>query len=137
MKMFLCREPDGMFRLCKSIPERMKSFWKPSNNKYFNLSSKYGEILFPNFSWDDDIIEVNVTFGEGELYYITNDLSGTYRMHTDIPKFYSIFNKKANHLCEYWDAGKNSVISFEKEFGRYLFGFNKNPVKIYMKIVAE
>lgn len=137
MKMFLCREFEGMFRLCYNMPKRMSAFWNPADYKYFNINSKYGECIFPNFSWNNDVIEVDVSFNEGQEYYVTCDLSGTYRIHTDLPKFYSIFNKKANHLCEYWDAGKNSVMSLEKQFGDELFNFNGEPIKIFMKIVAE
>lgn len=137
MKMYLCREPEGMYRLCEEIPERMRCFWKPKNHKYFNINSKFGETIFPEIDWNDNCIEVDVMMNEDEDYYVTSDLSGTYRIHKAEPKFYSIFNKKANHLCEYWDSKEQ--FTCEEQFGKELFDVNctKDFFRIGMKIFVK
>jgi hypothetical protein len=49
-------------------------------------------------------------------------------------KFYSIFNKKANHLTEYWDSKEQ--FTCEKQFGDELFNLqdHKNCQEILLKI---
>lgn len=134
MLMYLCREPEGMYRLCQDPPIRMRCFWKPINHRYFNINSKFGETIFPKLDWNDNFIEIEILLGSGDISYVTQDLSGTVRIHKSEPKFYSIFNKKANHLTEYWDSKEQFVC--EKQFGDELFDLqdHRNYQEILLKI---
>lgn len=132
--MYLCRESEEMYRLCQDPPIKMRSFWKPVNHRYFNINSKFGQTIFPELDWNDNFIEIEISFGEGDKYYVTQDLSGTVRIHKSEPKFYSIFNKKANHLTEYWDSREQLIC--EKQFGDELFDLqdHRNCQEILLKI---
>lgn len=134
MIMYLCREPEGMYRLCENVPVKMNCYWKPENHRYFNINSKFGETIFPLLDWNDNIIEIDIIFGEGDKYYVTQDLSGTVRIHKSEPRFYSIFNKKVNHLTEYWDSKEQ--FTCEKQFGDELFDLqdHRNCQEILLKI---
>ena len=133
MRMYLAREPGGMFRLCELPPVRMKSFWKPVNHGYFNIDSKFGSIIFPELSFDDALLEIDVDFGIGDEWFICHDLSGTYRICKSEPKFYSIYNNKVKHLCEFWDSKEQ--FTCEKQFGDELFGIQDHTK--YMKILLK
>ena len=118
MQFWLVKE-NNLYRLCTDIPLKRLNFWDPENSFYFNVSVTLAEKLFPIIS-KDEILQVNLDISSGNDYYVSKDLNGLYHISITKPEFMSIYNKKLNHLNEFWNVGKEFFVCPE-ELGNQLF----------------
>lgn len=56
--MFAAKDKGDHYVVCKELPDRMLSHWRPKDHNYIVLNKKLGEELFPNLTWKDEPIEI-------------------------------------------------------------------------------
>ena len=94
-----------------------------------------GNVILSQVS-ENDLINIDIKFGEGDIYYVCCDENGTYHICKNSPKFYSIYSKLYKRQFNFWDPGKEFMCC-TKEYGDKLFGnlHHKDLIEIKIKFV--